>query len=187
MRHAPSGSSATFIGKIIRYVGLTALLLLPARALLANEVCNGLAGNNGSDAQRAIRSADGRYLALIRDSARSAESSVVICRDQQALWAHAYRSRDGQHGWHVEKAAWTADSRFFVFSVSSSGGHQPWHFPLFAYAVEAKVLLALDRRIGANLEADFVLSQKNTLETEVQTATGGQRRIQVGLSELRKK
>jgi|ERR1044071_9115189 hypothetical protein len=49
------------------------------------------------------------------------------------LLAKSFVSRDGEHGYIVSRAAWTPDSRFFVFSVYSSGGHQPWNFPTYFY------------------------------------------------------
>src|SRR2546423_1522887 len=36
-----------------------------------------------------------------------------------------FKSADGDHGRSVAKSAWTANSRFFVFSTQSSGGHSP--------------------------------------------------------------
>lgn len=58
------------------------------------------------------------------------ESTVAIFSTAgRRLFHRSYESPDGQHGFRVERAAWTPDSRFFVVSLSSSGGHQPWHSP----------------------------------------------------------
>jgi hypothetical protein len=38
-------------------------------------------------------------------------------------------SEDSEHGFGIVKAAWTPDNKYFVFSLTSSGGHQSWHFP----------------------------------------------------------
>src|SRR5688572_5028509 len=40
------------------------------------------------------------------------------------LLIHSYASEDGEHGFGIERASWTPDSQFFVYSMSSSGGHQ---------------------------------------------------------------
>src|SRR5882762_2399273 len=40
-----------------------------------------------------------------------------------------YSSDDNEHGLGVVKAEWTPDSQYFVYSLTSSGGHQPWHAP----------------------------------------------------------
>ena len=45
-----------------------------------------------------------------------------------------YSSADGEHGFRVTEARWTPDSRFFVYSTSSSGGHQPYHSPTYFYS-----------------------------------------------------
>jgi hypothetical protein len=47
-------------------------------------------------------------------------------------------SGGGTQGYEVTRAAWTRTARFFVFSVESAGGHQPWHFPTHFF----------DRRVG---------------------------------------
>ena len=41
-----------------------------------------------------------------------------------------FASEDGEHGYVVAKAGWTADENFFVFSLENSGGHAPWHTPI---------------------------------------------------------
>jgi|GEM_PF-4199934 hypothetical protein len=47
-------------------------------------------------------------------------------------------------GYTVKSAAWTADSRFFVCTVSSSGGHSPWHRPIFYYSRNRNRFYSLD-------------------------------------------
>src|SRR5712692_560460 len=54
------------------------------------------------------------------------ESRIEFYSPQnQMLCAVDYSSPDGEHGFGVVKAAWTPDERYFVFSLASSGGHQP--------------------------------------------------------------
>jgi hypothetical protein len=49
--------------------------------------------------------------------------------DGKALCTQDYSSADGEHGLGVTEDRWTPDSRFFVYSTSPSGGHQPYHSP----------------------------------------------------------
>jgi hypothetical protein len=61
------------------------------------------------------------------------ESRMEISdRRGRLLGAQDY-SDGGTQGYRLEKGAWTADSRFFVFSTESAGGHQPWHHPTHFY------------------------------------------------------
>jgi hypothetical protein len=46
----------------------------------------------------------------------SAEGAMLCVLD--------YSSEDGEHGFGLVKGQWTADSKYFVFSLRSSGGHQ---------------------------------------------------------------
>ena len=64
----------------------------------------------------------------------SYESRVEVrSKSGKVLAQRGYVSADGQHGYCVHKAAWTPDSNFFVYSMGSSGGHQPWHSPVDYY------------------------------------------------------
>lgn len=90
-------------------------------------------------------SPDGKYrvfvIPLPTTSRGVGESEIVIkTKDGKILCSKSYGSEDGDHGYVVEKAAWTPDSNFFVYSMSSSGGHQPWHYPTdFISITDAKV------------------------------------------------
>src|SRR5215475_2710667 len=67
----------------------------------------------------------------------------------QLLCSLDFSSKDGEHGFGVVKAAWTPDQRFFVFSLSSSGGHQTWHSPTFFYDLSDGTLRSLDTFVRA--------------------------------------
>ena len=96
------------------------------------------------------------------------ESRVAIqAGNRQQLCTMDYSSKDGQHGFSVAKAAWTPDSRFFVYSLISSGGHQPWHTPTRFYDRDQGVLRSLDDYFPEGIsKADFLLVAPNTIETE---------------------
>ena len=96
------------------------------------------------------------------------ESRVGIqAGDTHQLCTIDYSSEDGQHGFSVVRAEWTPDSRFFVYSLISSGGHQPWHTPTQFYDQAKGVLRSLDDYFPEGIsKADFLLVAPNTIETE---------------------
>jgi hypothetical protein len=55
-----------------------------------------------------------------------------------------FASADGAHGLVIQRATWSPDSGYFVFSGMSSGGHQPWHAPTFIYSRATNGLYELD-------------------------------------------
>ena len=87
--------------------------------------------------------------------------------DNDLLCALDYSSEDGEHGLGVVKAEWTPDSRYFVFSLSSSGGHQPWHAPTEFYSRRDGTIRELDDYFQPGIsKADFQLIAPNTVRTE---------------------
>jgi hypothetical protein len=105
-------------------------------------------------------SPNGKYYAfLIGLRARpygSSESEIIIrAKNGRTLFSESYRSEDGEHGSVVANAAWTPNSIFFVYSLVSSGGHQPWHSPTYYFSVHDSKLRSLDDYIGAVTEPDF--------------------------------
>jgi hypothetical protein len=61
----------------------------------------------------------------------SYESRIEL-RDKSGklLGSHDFSSEDGTHGYGVTQARWTPDDQFFVFVMSSSGGHSPMFAPV---------------------------------------------------------
>jgi hypothetical protein len=80
-----------------------------------------------------------------------------------------YSSGDNEHGFGVVKAEWTADSQYFVFSLTSSGGHQAWHAPTQFLSRKDGTIHSLDDYFAAAgiSKADFQLIAPNTVRTEV--------------------
>ena len=63
------------------------------------------------------------------------ESRVVIrSSNSDTLISKDYSSPRGANGYYVVNAKWSPDSQFFVYSMSSSGGHSPWLFPMMVYS-----------------------------------------------------
>jgi len=71
-------------------------------------------------------------------------SRVEIRGAGRRLLAVKDHSELSGQGYTVEKAAWTADSRFFVYIVTNSGGHSPWHHPMFFYSRKRHHIYSLD-------------------------------------------
>lgn len=66
------------------------------------------------------------------------ESRVVIRTTKgETLTSKDYSSPRGFNGFYIVNAKWSPDSKFFVYSMSSSGGHSPWQFPMGVYGREA--------------------------------------------------
>jgi hypothetical protein len=83
------------------------------------------------------------------------------------LAAKDYSSPQGDDGYYVVKGAWTPDSEYFVYSITSSGGHEPWSFPTAVYSRHGNVVRYVDAMIGGkpNLSADFTIVAPHTLRT----------------------
>jgi hypothetical protein len=112
--------------------------------------------------RREYLSPDGKYRAVVipLPKARygSGESKIEIRSTKDAtLCSENYGSEDGEHGFGVEHAAWSPDSMFFVYSMSSSGGHQAWHFPTYFIAVADFKIRKLDKYLGLITDPTFVL------------------------------
>jgi hypothetical protein len=72
-------------------------------------------------------------------------------------WARRGASPRGMEGYYVVTAKWSPDSHFFVYSLSSSGGHSPWSFPLMVCGRKKNGIAALIDMIGGNptVSGDF--------------------------------
>jgi hypothetical protein len=57
------------------------------------------------------------------------------------------------------------DSQFFVYSMSSSGGHSPWSFPMMVYSRQKNRIAGFSDMIhgGPTVSADFHFAGPHTL------------------------
>jgi hypothetical protein len=113
-------------------------------------------------------SPDGKYRAYVIPLPKapygSGESKVEIkAKSGKTLCFQSYGSEDGEHGFGVESAAWTFDSRFFVYSMSSSGGHQAWHFLSTSSSTTDWKVRNLDDYVRL-YDPGFVLSAHDTVK-----------------------
>jgi len=58
--------------------------------------------------------------------------------------------------------AWTPDSKFFVFSTESCGGHSPWNSKTYVFSVDAKKVVFIDDVIGPVVGSSFELKAPHT-------------------------
>ena len=115
--------------------------------------------------QKKYKSPDGVYVAIIAAVDKSEENSVIIkTKDGKTICSKSYLSNDGTHGFVVEKASWTPDSKFFIYSMSNSGGHQPWHMPIDFCSVQDKSIYHLDDHVGPITNFDFEVKKPDIIK-----------------------
>ncbi len=135
-------------------------------------------------------SPDGKIRAIVvqlrKEHVGAAESRVELrARDGAVLMVHSYASADGEHGFRVERATWTPDSRFFVYSLSNSGGHQPWHAPIEFISVRGLKVRSLDGYVGPIGDANFTVAAPDRVRAPVVGAPSLQvSTVDVSLSEI---
>jgi membrane-bound inhibitor of C-type lysozyme len=118
-------------------------------------------------------SPDGRYCCVIRrmpsneriwDSSFDNSRLMIFPfadRKKDASLGELYFAFDEQ-GRLPAEVKWTADSKFFVFTTVSSGGHSPWHFTTYAFSVSDKKIVCVDDVIGPVVASDFKLEGAHT-------------------------
>jgi len=105
----------------------------------------------------AYKSPDGKLTVLIFPADQSLnatpdmESRVEIRdADGHTILSKDYSSPRGANGYYMAQAQWTSDSQFFVYSLSSSGGHSPWQSPIELYARERNMFVKFSDLIDGN-------------------------------------
>jgi hypothetical protein len=92
------------------------------------------------------------------DATPDMESLVVVRTSKgDTLTSKSHASPRGMDGYYVVTAKWSPDSQFFVYSLSSSGGHSPWSFPMMVYGRKKNIIAAFSDMIGGKptLSGDF--------------------------------
>lgn len=72
------------------------------------------------------------------------ESRVDMRTARGRLLGSADFANGGTQGYLVKQTAWSRNSRFFVFSVTSSGGHSPWNTPMFFFDLRRRSFYMLN-------------------------------------------
>lgn len=113
-----------------------------------------------STEQKKYLSPNGEYQAFVSAlPGKQSNGSMVIIKnkDGKTIFSKSYGSEDREHGEIVIQAEWTPNSIFFVYSLESSGGHQPWHAPIYYFSVQDFKIHNLDDYIGAITNSKFEL------------------------------
>jgi len=130
---------------------------------------------NQQEKERQYTAPDGGVRVVVvpvsKEAGRSEYESRIEFKSNDGNLACAldYSSKDNEHGFGVVKAQWTPDSQYFVFSLTSSGGHQAWHAPTQFWSPKDGTIRSLDDYFWAAgiSKADFQLTAPNTVKTEV--------------------
>ena len=148
------------------------LLVSPCRAATAREYLS----PDRSMVARAEDKANGQVITI-----SSKNVAGVVC--SLDLQGHSViNGRPGDDGYAVMRATWTPDSKFFVFSTGSVGGHGPWHWPTYVYGVAVNRFLAIDDIAGPVGIPDFRIVGKHTLETATPDVGDPAEKISIDLS-----
>jgi hypothetical protein len=154
-------------------------MLLPAN-LLAQAPCSGHQllstprpeGSCQNVATQTFVSPDKTMRALVMPSSVSLDTtpdmeSRVVIRSSTGttLTSKDYSSPRGMDGFYVYQAKWSPDSQFFVYSLTSSGGHSPWSFPIMVYSRKANRFAAFSDMINGNptVSGEFSFVGANTV------------------------
>jgi len=156
-------------------------------SLLSLFLIVGVAHANELKAQK-YKSPDGKFIAYVLPSRYSGESKIIIKTNKgKKLCSKDYGSEDGEHGFGVVRAGWSADSKFFVYSMSNSGGHQPWHSPIDFISITDFKVHSLDDYVGAIMDSNFELRKPDIIKADKQKEALDSEPFEISLSELLKK
>ena len=139
-----------------------------------------------SNDQKEYVSPNGQYIAIVTSTQKSTESKIVIkTKNGIGICSKGYTSKDSTHGFRIEKAIWTPDSRFFVYSMSSSGGHQPWHFPIDFCSISESSIKNLDKYVGPITNSQLEVKAPDIIKgVRMKKNIDNQEEFEVSLSHL---
>jgi hypothetical protein len=110
------------------------------------------------------------------------ESRIVIRTSEgKLLTSKDYSSPRGANGYYVFTAKWSPDSQFFVYSMSSSGGHSPWSFPMWVYSRQKNLIADFSAMIGNNptVSGDFKFTGPHTVLATTWEKAGSDNKLPV--------
>jgi hypothetical protein len=167
------------------YLHVVSKTLLPTqlRPIISAAIAASLATIAWADSpSHTYRSPDGRLVAKVSDRPVHVThgqqhtdtfypSRVEIRTRAAKLIAERDHSLFMWPGLAVAQAAWTKDSRFFVYITELEGGHSPWHHPAFVYSRKRNLFFSLDDALaalgggGGPITGDLKLVGESTLVT----------------------
>lgn len=143
----------------------------------------GMSQSNAPRKNREYKSAGGNRVVIVPVGAAQESRVVFFSPRSQRMCTTDYSSADGSHGFVIAKAEWTPDGRFFVYSMTSSGGHSVMSTPTQFFSVRDQSLCVLDRYAGElPIEfADFRSSAPNTVRVIV---NGSEKPVRIALGSI---
>ncbi len=76
---------------------------------------------------------------------------------------------DGEHGLSIDRAEWTPDSQFLVFTTYRSGEYQAWQYPAFFFDRRDKKIYRLDDFLAPITDGRFVLKSPDYVTMAIWT------------------
>ena len=143
----------------------------------------GLSQSKAPRKNREYKSASGERVVIVPVGTQGESRVVFFGHANQRMCTADYTSSDGSHGYVVAKAEWTPDGRYFVYSMTSSGGHSVMSTPTQFLSLRDQSLCSLDRYAGElPIEfADFGMSAPNTVKV---TVNGSEKAVRVSLGSI---
>jgi len=125
-------------------------------------ICCLTAAANAKSSTQKYFSPNQKFFAMVYSTQKSGEmpECIVSIYDTQGklLQYKSYVSPDHEHGYSVVQLKWSADSKFCVWSLTSSGGHSPWHFPTDCFVQKCNTIVNIDAQLNCGLtQAKFKL------------------------------
>jgi hypothetical protein len=103
------------------------------------------------------------------------ESRVAIYESSgKTISSKDFSSPRGENGYYVYRAAWSPDGEFFVFSITSSGGHSPWSYPMWVFSRQQKRFVDFSDLIGGKptLVGEFSFAGPHTVHASTWKKAG---------------
>jgi hypothetical protein len=138
---------------------------------------------------RQYTASDGSRAVITPVGPRGESRVEIYAPHLDKVYSLDFSSEDGEHGYAVAKAGWTADENFFVFGLENSGGHAPRHTPIefvsfgkYSPGFRAQVCL-LDSYFDdpGITTPDFKLTTPNSITTRIY---GASKDVTVSLSAI---
>jgi WD40 repeat protein len=145
------------------------LCFVLCRCLLATHTF----ASTGSE-HRSVASPDGKFTAEIssKEAQFTEDTVTIVSKESGARAEFPMTSKTGANGRNVLKAEWSPDSKFFVFSTFSSGGHSSWDFQTFVYSTDANKFVSVDEKVRPVTDKDFQLLPPHTLQVDTLNPSG---------------
>jgi|GEM_PF-560911 len=122
--------------------------------------------------ERRFASPDGQLTAVIVDSEGESTVSILDASGKETSRINL-TSADHRHGMAIEKSEWTPDSKFLVFTGSSSGGHSPWKVPAYTFDRVRSGFLKLEDALGEPVvDTNFALAAPDVMTVVVGRGEG---------------